>query len=287
MGYSLLAFALLCSSSSGLLGALYNRKNKGVTNSTPIYNLLMSSFALICWTIRYALDFSFDARILPYSIAFSVGYTFAIVFQVYALKYGPLSLTSLLYKFTSVAVTIYGFVFWGEKPTFSVIIGLVMVIAAMIICIYQKDEQYKVSPKWLLFATLSFMGNIVCTIAQKQQQLDFDHQHGNMMMFFALICSVLTCLVLYLRAKPENTADIVKRTGWMPAASGIFNMAINLLTILLTATSLPSGVVYPTISVGSLIFLSIASRFIFKEKLSTRQWIGMGIGIAAVLILSL
>lgn len=287
MGYSLLAAALLCSTSSGLLAAFYNRKNKGVSNATPVYNLLMSSFALICWTIRYLLDFSFDPKVLLYSVAFGIGYTFAIVFQVYALRYGPLSLTSLIYKFSTIAVTIYGFFFWGDVPKFTILIGLMMVVASMIICIYQKDEKYKVSPKWLLFATLSFAGNIVCTIAQKQQQLDFDHQHGNMMMFFALIFSVMVCVVLYLRAKPENPGEIIKRTGWLPAASGVFNMAINLLTILLTATSLPSGVVYPTIGVGGLILLSLASRFIFKEKLSTRQWIGMGIGIAAVLVLSL
>lgn len=287
MGYSLLAAALLCSTSSGLLATLYNRKNTGVKNATPVYNLLMSSFALICWGIRYLLDFSFDPKVLLYSAAFSVGYTMAIVFQVYALKYGPLSLTSLLYKFSSVAVTIYGFVFWGDSPTYNVIIGLVLVVVSMIICIYQKDEKNKVSLRWLLFATLSFVGNIICTIAQKQQQLDFDHQHGNMMMFFALICSMLTCLVLYLKSRPENTGAIIRRTGWIPASSGIFNMVLNLLTILLTATALPSGLIYPTIGVGGLILLTLASRFVFKEKLTPRQWVGMGIGIAAVLVLSL
>lgn len=287
MGYSLLAAALLCSTSSGLLAALFNRKNAGVKNATPVYNLLMSSFALICWGIRYLLDFTFEPKVLLYSVAFGIGYTFAIVAQVYALRYGPLSLTSLIYKFSTVAVTVYGFFFWGDEPKFTVLIGLVMVIASMIICIYQKDEEHKVSPKWLFFAILSFAGNIVCTIAQKQQQLDFDHQHGNMMMFFALIFSVLVCLTLYLKAKPENTGAIIRKSGWLPAASGVFNMVMNLLTILLTATPLPSGVIYPTIGVGGLILLTLASRFIFKEKLSLRQWIGMGMGISAVLILSL
>ena len=224
--------------------------------------------------------------LIPYSIGFAVTYGMTVMFSMIALNYGSMSLTSLVTSYSLIIPTFYGLLFLGDPSGPFLYVGLVLLFASLTLINLRKGDM-KISGKWFFYAVLAFAGNGICSTVQKQQQLDFDHQHGNMMMFFALICSVLTCLVLYLRAKPENTADIVKRTGWMPAASGIFNMAINLLTILLTATSLPSGVVYPTISVGSLIFLSIASRFIFKEKLSTRQWIGMGIGIAAVLILSL
>lgn len=287
MGYLLLAAALLCSTSSGLLAAVYNRKNATVKNATPVYNLLMSCFALICWGIRYLVDFSFDPKVLLYSVGFGICYIFATVAQIHALRYGPLSLTSLLYKLSSIGATIWGFIFWGDKPSLTVIAGLLLVIVSMVTCLYQKNEQHKVSPKWLLFAILSFLGNTGCTIIQKQQQLDFNHQHGNMMMFFALIIAALVCVFLFLQARPENPAAIIRSTGYIPAASGVLNMALNLLVILLTATTLPSGLIYPTIGVGGLIMLSLASRFIFQEKLSTRQWIGMGIGIVAVLLLSL
>ena len=60
-----------------------------------------------------------------------------------------------------------------------------------------------------------------------------------------------------------------------------------MIIILLAATSLSPSLIYPANGVGSLALTCIASRIIFKEELSTRQWIGIAVGAVAIALLSL
>jgi multidrug transporter EmrE-like cation transporter len=46
-------------------------------------------------------------------------------------------------------------------------------------------------------------------------------------------------------------------------------------------------IVYPTYSVASLLVITLAGIFLFREKLPVRQWIGLGIILPALALLNL
>lgn len=69
------------------------------------------------WGILYAFDFSFDASVLIYSALFAFCYTICNVGIISALKYGPVTLTSLLIGLSLIVTTIWGFIFWDAKVT--------------------------------------------------------------------------------------------------------------------------------------------------------------------------
>jgi drug/metabolite transporter (DMT)-like permease len=64
-------------------------------------------------------------------------------------------------------------------------------------------------------------------------------------------------------------------------------MLLNYFVILLAATSLSPSLIYPVIGVGSLAVVIMFSLFAFKEKLKWWQWLGLGIGAVATLLLSI
>ena len=68
---------------------------------------------------------------------------------------------------------------------------------------------------------------------------------------------------------------------------GILNGAANLFVMILAAKRVPSALMYPLISGGSIILTWITSRFYYKEKLTILQNIGLIVGIAAVVLLNL
>jgi len=53
------------------------------------------------------------------------------------------------------------------------------------------------------------------------------------------------------------------------------------------AVMLPASVMYPVVSAGGTITTSLAALLIYREKMSKRQIVGLGIGILAIIALNL
>jgi multidrug transporter EmrE-like cation transporter len=51
------------------------------------------------------------------------------------------------------------------------------------------------------------------------------------------------------------------------------------------AGEIPSAVFFPIVNGGGLVLTTLAAVLLFKEKLSTKQWIGVVLGIASVVFL--
>ena len=290
MPYLYLSLSVVFISSGGIFGGLYNRKNKDRTDPIALYNLVAISTVLLCWGVLYAIDFSFDAKVLYFAIPMGFGYWLATYANIYALKYGPVSLTALFLQLSLIGVTVWGFFFWGEKVTVYSVLGLVLAVASLVLCLYEKkekgQEKTKISKTWLLFAVLLFVGNMASGILQRTQQMKYDGQHGNMLMVFAMAIAFFCFLVLYLKSEKKDSVLILKQSGWLPMSYGVMNVGLNLFMILLATSSIPPSLVYPVISVGGIAINSIASVFLFKEKLSWWQWLGIAVGALAVVFLS-
>lgn len=57
--------------------------------------------------------------------------------------------------------------------------------------------------------------------------------------------------------------------------------------ILRALTQLPAVIVYPTFSVASMVVLTLTGVLFFKEKLSRREWIGIGMILVALIFLNI
>lgn len=109
-------------------------------------------------------------------------------------------------------------------------------------------------------------------------------------MTFAIACALAVCICRYLLTRknsPEPAAPILKKGGILPLIAGVCNVALNLFTILLAATTLSPSLIYPTIGIGGILLSSLLSVIFLRERLAVRQWIGIAVGMAGILLLSL
>lgn len=275
------------SASSSIFGQLFNRRNDGKKDSSAFYNFFMLVSVCFGWGIMYAFHFSFELSVIPYSVLFATSYTVCNMGIINALKYGPTALTSLFVGLSLILTTIWGFIFWNAKITVPVIIGLVFVVIAIYLCLYtDKKEEKTVSWKWLFFVLLGFFGNAGCSIIQRTQQVKFHGQHGSMLMLFAAFLSAAACFVIYLKSDKRDTAAMLRRSWWVPVSAGACNVVLNLFVMLMALSTLSPSLIYPVIGVGGLVVVTVFSLVAFKEKMYWRQWLGVGIGVAAIGILS-
>ena len=290
MEYFYLIASVFLIATDSIFGSLYNRKNEGRRNPTPLFNLLLISAALVGWSLIYAFDFSFNAASIPYAVIFAVGHATVDIGFILALATGPVSLTSLILQISLIGTTIWGFIFWGEEPTALTWIGLVLVVISIALCLTspKKDGSDKkpITLKWIIFATMTFVGNVTCSVAQRTHQIVFEGKHGNMLMVFSMLLLFVFFLVSYLLSDRSDSKKTVRDSWYFPIASGTCNLLLNLFVILLAVTNLPPSLIYPAIGVGGIMITSLFSAFFLKEKLYFWQWCGIAVGAVAIVTLS-
>lgn len=296
MPYLYLVLSVFGISANGIFGEIYNRKNEGRKEPTTLYNLLFVCATILLWGVYFAIDRTFDAKVLLYAVPMGVCYSLAAASNIYAIKYGSVVLTSLILQLSLIGVTIWGFIFWGDEASVLSVVGLVLAVAALVLCLYEKKDkkevaveeagQKRVSAKWIILVAVMFFANAASTIIQRTQQTAYNKAYAPELMFFAMLEGGILYFLLFMKGDKSEAKLMAAKTGWLPALSGGANFCLNFCVILLATSDIKSSIVYPVISVGGLAVSSLASAFLFKERLHWWQWLGMAVGALAVVFLS-
>ena len=113
MPYFYLTITVFMSASSSVLGTYFNKCNESKKDAVAFYNFLQLASVFLLWTVLYALDFSFDVAVLPYSVLFATCFVVCNFGIINALKYGSATLTSLFVGLSLIVTTVWGFIFWA------------------------------------------------------------------------------------------------------------------------------------------------------------------------------
>ena len=296
MPYLYLIGAAGAIATANILNACFGRKNKGAKNASGFYSLAYATFAFLCWSVLFCIQPSFDWITVWYAVGFAAFYLMGVSGYALAFKTGPVMLTSLFISLSLIGVTVWGFFFWNTIFSPLIGIGLALVVTAVTLCLYkgkskkgeeQEKNTHSISLKWILFVLLAFTGNAGATIVQRTQQTACGGQHGSLLMFIATGLAAAVFAIVYVCKDASDFKKVLKTTGHFPMIAGVCNFALNFFVILLASSSLSPSLIYPVMSVGSLACITVASIFLFKEKMKWWQWLGVAIGAMAVTILSL
>ncbi len=291
MPYLYLLGAMCSSCALSTCGFAFNRRNAGRQHVTNLYNLIIAGSMVVCWALMYAVDFSFDWGVLPYSAGFSVCYTLALIGHIKALASGSVALTAFVKQLSLVCVSLWGFVFWQTPLTVNVGIGLVLITVALALCFFKQKTAGTaaavVTAKWFGYAALLLVGNAGCSIVQKYQQFAYNGQHGTMLMVFASLFSAAICWLISLHEDKREWRITAKTSWYLPAGAGFASAMLNLFVLLMASTTLSPSVIYPGIAVGGVTLTTLFSVLVFREKLSIRQWLGLAVGVVALVFLNL
>jgi len=287
--YLFLLGAICTSAMNNIVSAAYTAKNKGRKDISSTYSVFVTGSASLFWGIYYLLEFSFDPKVLLYALGYGIFYTLAFVGLYKALELGSVSLTAFAKQLSLIAVAVWGFIFWNSSLDSNIILGMVLIVAALYLCFKpDKGSGVKtVSLKWLFFAALLLVGNAGCSILQKMQQGEFSGQHRSMLMFFGCLLSFVVCMAAHLRGKRCPLSEIDRFSIVFPILGGLSSAFLNLFIILLINSALSESVFFPGIAVGGLILTTVYSVAICREKLKPRQWLGLAVGTVALVFLNL
>ena len=272
----------------------YNHKTGGSKFIFPAVSCLV---ALLFFVVSSGFKFDFKAEIIPYALLFGISYGTATIFSFLSIQVGSLSLTSLITSYSLVIPTFYSIIFRGDDASLTLYLGIVALLISLLLMnlkIKSKDEKevraegetVKISLKWIIFVTLAFVGNGICSTVANVQQLDFPGLYKNEFMIIALVIVVTTLFILSYFTEKDRIVTCVRKGHGLMIICGIANALANLFVLMLSG-KINGSIMFPLISAGGIILTSLVSIFIYREKLSKLQYGALVLGIAAVVLLNL
>lgn len=260
----------------------YNRKTSG--GGVFVFSLITCLVAAVFFLVS-SKKIEWNPAFLLYSFGFALSYAVSIIFNVLAIKEGSLSLTSLVISYSLMIPALYGIFFLNETFTIWMLMGLLLLVISLIL-INEKSGNSKISFKWILYAFFSFVGNGMCVVIQKAEQVAFNGRYKNEFMIIALLIVALCMVVGAFISERKLLKFYLKNGAVVSFLNGVINGMVNLFVMILSAL-MPVSIMFPLVSAGGIIVTYFISRFFYKEKLSRRQFIGFFFGIGSVICLNL
>ncbi len=281
----IIAFSLLQSAAV----KSYNKRDGNVS----AFNILKSAAALLCMLAFSVIGFSFHKPTLLYGTVFGFLLAVSMYSGYKALSVGALSLTSLISSFSVIIPICYGILFCKEDVTLLKIIGFIFMATAIIFSSVGKRGAECVDyKKWVLFIALTFISNGLCSVVQKMHQIAYPGEFSPEFMTIAM--AVCFCVFLLLSIpqliKRDKTVEVSKKNiaiaSLFGVLAGVACGMMNLLTIILAGKE-NASVMYPIISVGTILAAMCYGVFVLKEKIRGFQIIAILSGIISVVFLKL
>lgn len=268
----------------------YFGKNLFVTMKDTLLFNVVSGIGAIIFFVFSADVFAVSGYSLAMAAIFSVISAGANYFSLMAFATGPMSASTLLvYMGSMVIPAAFGTLCYNQEITPLRILGLVLMIASLVLSLdFKKDKTMSV--KWLVYSGLSFaFWGLVGICQQVHQNSDYAGEINEFLFWSFVMMTILFCVLYFVLGNKEKERDgyaLKSKASLLVMISGVLIGVVYKINLYLAGVM--DGVVFfPIVNGGVLLLSSLCAMIFFREKLNTKQKIGMLIGVASVCILGI
>ena len=188
-------------------------------------------------------------------------------------------MSSTFMKLGVLVPTTLAIIAFGECPSVLQVIGICLAVAAIIIVNGGGGESATVTaPKALILLLLvGGSGDAMSKFYEDLGRPEFSSQY---LLYTFAVALVLCALTALLRGQRLTRSDLL--FGCLVGVPNYYSARF----LLLSLADVPAVIAYPVFSVGTIILVGIAGVLVFHEKMSARQWTGVAIVIAAMVLLN-
>lgn len=168
---------------------------------------------------------------------------------------------------------------FGELPTLLQSLGFVLAVFAIVLINYEKGTGLGGVKGGLLLLLLC--GGTADTMCKLFEELGSAALSEHFLLY-TFAAALLLCLgLLYRKGESIGGAEVL--WGTLLAVPNFFATKF----LLRSLSALPAVIAYPSYSVGTILVVTVSGLFLFGEKLKNRQWIALGIILAALVLLNI
>ena len=187
-------------------------------------------------------------------------------------------LSSLYMKLGLLVPMVLSVAAFGEMPAAVQIVGFCLAVGAIVLMNADKGARGGLRADLMLLLLVGGGADAMAKIYEEFGPAALNGQY----LFYVFFVALVLCgaLVILKKEKPG------KNELMFGALIGIPNFFSSRF-LLGALGQIPAVVVYPTFSVATILLVTLAGVAAFKERLTAKQWIGLGVILVALVLLNI
>ena len=226
--------------------------------------------------------------ILLYALGFGA---FQVVFQVayvMAFSEGSVALSSIIVSLSVAIPMLFGILVYHEEVSMLNVIGMVLLVIPIVL-IPKEAGKKRVNLKWVVYISITAIasGILNCLLIYATKTGYNSSQTREMLIYGYLIAGIALFAISALKGKKpvykdEKYGKFILIIIIVAVSLGLYN------TFLATALqTINSSILYPVVNVLTIVFMVISDYILYKQKLSSKQKIGVIFAIICVILLNI
>lgn len=280
--------------SCGILRNEFCKKELAGNSDLYVFNTVNSVLSAITLAIVAAVSGSLcvpSMYTLLMGTVFGMATGLCAILCMIALESGPLSYTNVIVSCAMVIPALSGLVLYGEPVSTWQYVGIALMIVSFICAVDGDNGSSGASLKWLLLCLGAFICSGSVGVMQKLHQNSVHKEELGVFLVTAFVVSALFSLgmTLWFNLKRGERITVLsgkkfKKFAIISFISGVGFALVNQINMYLAGV-MDAIIFYPVVNGASMILTTAAGIFLWKEKLSKRQWFGLIMGGIAILLL--
>ncbi|MDP5045443.1 MAG: EamA/RhaT family transporter, partial [Leeuwenhoekiella sp.] len=200
-----------------------------------------------------------------------------------------LSVVSVSTKMSVVIPICFGLFYYQEAAGFLKLTGIGLALIAVYLVSLKKTSAKTISKNDLLFPILVFVGSGIIDTTIKFLEASFVAKEDVPLFSAVIFATAFTLGILVFIFQLYNRQQKLKFKNILGGiALGVPNyFSIYFLVQALRNPNLESSVVFTLNNVGILMLATLLGIVFFKEKLSTKNWIGFGLAVFSIILIAI
>lgn len=283
-----LALSVLCSSLIFVIFKLYDKVGIQTLNAIIINYVVACLTGVLFYEKNISVGEILNASWLWGTLA--LGVLFILIFRIMAKssQQNGVGVTSVATKMSLVIPVVFALVVYNEKLSLVQVIGIILALAAVYFASLKKTSIH-IDKNSLLLPALVFLGSgVIDTSIKYLQEMHLDD--GDYPVFSATVfATAATTGILFLTFKSfVKPTKIHFRDILGGIALGVPNyFSIFFLLRALRNDVLNSASVFTINNVAIVMFSTLLGILLFKERLSPKNWAGIGLAVVSILLVAL
>jgi len=222
--------------------------------------------------------------------SFMLGLLFILIFYVTAItsQRNGLSVASVASKMSVIIPVLFGVLLYGDKITLIKIIGILLALVA----VYFTSKKEKGSVTYnnnLVYPLLIFIGaGAIDTSLKYFQTFYLSDKEISLFSSNTFFAAFVFGIILLIAKSLKDGINIKVKNILGGIALGIPNyFSLHYLIKMLDSEVFESAIIFTIHNVAIVVITTLAGFFIFKEKISFRNWMGIALALIAILLVTI
>lgn len=261
---------------------LSDASKKYLHGRTDIYRFNSFTYFICILLFAFlAIGNSFSLYTILLGVLFGAVTMLSNFYRTLALSNGPTHITILITTASMIIPTMSGVVMGLEQFKVLKLCAIIVLIFFIYLCAKQ-DKSSGVGKAWAVYCALAFIFQGVIGVIQKVHQTS-SHK-GELFPFLFVSFTVSFLFAAFMGYKKGTDTKFVFKHYVVSVICGICVFTMNYLNLKLSGV-LPSQLFFPAVNGSTIIFTSLVSVLIFKEKLTKRQTVGIVGGLLSLVLI--